>query len=120
MTLKGAWVNITASKESCQKRLYIKYIKLPEVNVTAKSDHTGYSTPDKTIDLDKKDPSGKKYPGLFQMIYVEFGEKAFTAIGFGTHGKVFLRLAQNLKLMLWELLCTYFRRIQSYIYQLFH
>ena len=77
------------SKSDSANRQGIKYIKLNEVKVTAKSDRTGYSAPDKTIDLDKKDPSGKKYSSLFQLIYDEFGEKAFTATGFGTHGKVF-------------------------------
>jgi hypothetical protein len=70
-------------------RLIIKYIKIPEVKITAKSDRTGYSAPDKMIDLNKKDPTGKKYSGLFQMIYEEFGEKAFSVIGFGTHEKVY-------------------------------
>jgi hypothetical protein len=70
-------------------RLDIKYINLPEVKVTAKSDRTGYSAPDITINLDKSDPTGKKYNSLFQMIYEEFGEKAFTAIGFATHGKIY-------------------------------
>ncbi len=69
-------------------RLDIKYIKIPEVTITAKSDRTGYSAPDKMIDLDKKDPTGKKYSGLFQMIYEEFGEKAFTISGFGSRGKI--------------------------------
>jgi hypothetical protein len=68
---------------------YKKYINIPEVKITAKSDHTGYSAPDKMIDLEKKDPTGKKYSSLFQMIYEEFGEKAFTATGFGTHGKTY-------------------------------
>jgi hypothetical protein len=67
----------------------IKYIKIPEVKVVAKSNRSGYSSPDVTIDLNKKDPTGKKYFSLFQMIYAEFGEKAFTATGFGTHGKTF-------------------------------
>jgi hypothetical protein len=70
-------------------RQNIKYINIPEVKITAKSDRTGYSAPDKTIDLNKKDPTGKKYSSVFEMIYEEFGEKAFTATGFGTHGKVF-------------------------------
>ena len=70
-------------------RQTIKYIKLPEVKVTAKSDRTGYSAPDKMIDLDKKDPTGKKYSGLFQMINEEFGQKAFTVTGYGTQGKVY-------------------------------
>jgi len=69
-------------------KLDIKYIKLNEVKVTAKADRTGYSAPDKTIDLVKKDPTGKKYNSIFQMIYEEFGEKAFTATGFGTSKKV--------------------------------
>ena len=67
----------------------IKYINLREVKVTAKSDRTGYSAPDKTIDLNKKDPTGKNYSGLFQLIYEEFGEKAFAVNGFGTHGSVY-------------------------------
>ncbi len=66
----------------------IKYINLPEVKISAKSDRSGYSAPDITINLDKKDPTGKKYSSLFQLIYEEFGEKAFTATGFGTHGKI--------------------------------
>lgn len=64
-----------------------KTINLAEVKITAKADRTGYSSPDAEIDLNKKDPTGKKYNSLFQMIYEEFGEKAFTATGFGTHGK---------------------------------
>jgi hypothetical protein len=67
----------------------IKYINLPEVKVTAKSDRTGYSAPEITIDLDKKDPTGKKYTSLFQLIYSEFGEKAFTATGFDTQRKIY-------------------------------
>jgi hypothetical protein len=63
----------------------IKYNYIPEVSVRAKS-HPWYSKPDVMINLDKKDPTGKKYQNLFQMIYEEFGEKAFTAIGFGTAG----------------------------------
>jgi hypothetical protein len=63
----------------------IKYKYLPEVTVKAKS-HPWYSKPDITINLDKKDPTGKKYNSIFQMIYEEFGEKAFTAIGFGASG----------------------------------
>ncbi|MGD0756289.1 MAG: hypothetical protein ABR927_14650 [Bacteroidales bacterium] len=63
----------------------IKYNYLPEVSVRAKS-HPWYSKPDVMINLDKKDPTGKKYQNLFQMIYEEFGEKAFTAIGFGAAG----------------------------------
>jgi hypothetical protein len=63
----------------------IKYKYLPEVMVKAKS-HPRYSKPDVTINLEKKDPTGKKYQNLFQMIYEEFGEKAFTAIGFGASG----------------------------------
>jgi len=67
----------------------IKYINLPEVKITAKSDRSGYSAPEITIDLDKNDPTGKKYSSLFQMIYEEFGEKAFTATGYGTHGRMY-------------------------------
>ncbi len=63
----------------------IKYNYIPEVSVRAKS-HPWYSKPDVMINLDKKDPTGKKYQNLFQMIYEEFGEKAFTAIGFGASG----------------------------------
>jgi hypothetical protein len=70
-------------------RLDIKYINLPEVKVTAKSDRSGYSAPDKTIDLDKKDPTGEKYSSLFQMIYKEFGEKAFIATGLDARGKTY-------------------------------
>jgi hypothetical protein len=66
---------------------YKKYISIPEVTITAKSDHTGYSAPTKMIDLEKKDPTGKKYSNLFQMIYKEFGEKAFTATGYEAKGK---------------------------------
>ena len=71
------------------EKLFGKYIKIPEVKITAKADHSGYSAPDKTIDLYKKDPTGKKYSSLFQMIYEEFGEKAFTATGYGTRKKVY-------------------------------
>ena len=67
----------------------IKYINLPEVTIKAKSDRSGYSSPDITINLNKEDPTGKKYSSLFQMIYKEFGEKAFTVTGFGTHGHVY-------------------------------
>jgi hypothetical protein len=70
-------------------RLDIKYIKIPEVTIKAKSDRTGYSAPDITINLDKKDPTGKKYNSLFQMIYEEFGEKAFTAKGFNAKGNIY-------------------------------
>ena len=63
----------------------IKYNYLPEVTVKAKS-HPRYSKPDVMINLDKKDPTGKKYQNLFQMIYAEFGEKAFTAKGFTASG----------------------------------
>ena len=63
----------------------IKYNYIPEVSVRAKS-HPWYSKPDITNNLDKKDPTGKKYSSLFQMIYEEFGEKAFTAIGPWTSG----------------------------------
>jgi hypothetical protein len=70
-------------------RLIIKYIKIPEVKITAKSDRSGYSSPDKIINLDKKDPTGKKYLSLFQMIYNEFGEKAFTATGYPAHGEIY-------------------------------
>ena len=65
----------------------IKYIKLGEVTVTAKS-HPWYSKPDVTINLEKKDPTGKKYNSIMQMIYAEFGEKAFTATGYDTKGKM--------------------------------
>jgi len=64
-----------------------KYINLPEVKVISRSDRSGYSSPDISINLEKKDPTGEKYSSLFQMIYEEFGEKAFTATGFGTKGK---------------------------------
>jgi hypothetical protein len=57
--------------------------------VTAKADRSGYSAPDKMLDLDKKDPTGKKYSSLFQLRYQEFGEKAFTATGYSTEGKVY-------------------------------
>jgi hypothetical protein len=68
---------------------YRKYISIPEVKITAKSDRTGYSAPDKMIDLEKKDPTGKKYSSLFQMIYKEFGEKAFTASGYPARGEIY-------------------------------
>jgi hypothetical protein len=67
----------------------IKYINLPEVKITAKPDRSGYSAPEITINLDEKDPTGKKYSSLFHLIYEEFGEKAFTATGFATHGKIY-------------------------------
>ncbi len=70
-------------------RLVTKYIKIPEVTIIAKSDRTGYSVPDKMIDLEKKDPTGKKYSSLLQMIYKEFGEKAFTASGYPARGKIY-------------------------------
>ena len=63
----------------------IKYINLPEVTIKAKS-HNPSSAPDVVINLNKKDPTGKKYSSLFQLIYEEFGEKAFTATGYGTKG----------------------------------
>ena len=66
----------------------IKYINLPEVTIKAKI-RAAYSKPDVTVNLDKKDPTGKKYNSLFQMIYEEFGEKAFTATGWGTSGKAY-------------------------------
>ncbi|MGD0755142.1 MAG: hypothetical protein ABR927_08795 [Bacteroidales bacterium] len=59
-------------------------INIPEVIIKAKS-HPWNSKPDITINLDKKDPTGEKYSSLFQMIYEEFGEKAFTAVGYGTY-----------------------------------
>ena len=65
-----------------------KYIKIPEVKITAKLGHTGYSNPTKTVNLVKTDPTGQKYSSLFQMINDEFGEKAFTATGYGTHSQV--------------------------------
>ena len=67
---------------------YKKYINLAEVKIKAKS-KPWYSTPDVTINLDKKDPTGKKYNSLFQMIYEEFGEKAFTAKGFNAKGNIY-------------------------------
>jgi hypothetical protein len=67
---------------------YKKYINLAEVKIKAKS-KPWYSTPDVTINLDKKDPTGKKYNSLFQMIYEEFGEKAFTAKGFNAKGNMY-------------------------------
>jgi hypothetical protein len=66
----------------------IKYINLPEVTIKAKS-HPLYSKPDIMINLDKKDVTGKKYSSLFQMISEEFGEKAFTAIGFAARGNAY-------------------------------
>ncbi len=66
----------------------IKIHKLPEVIVKARRNRF-YFKPDVTINLDKKDPTGKKYYSLFQMIYAEFGEKAFSATGFATHGKAY-------------------------------
>jgi hypothetical protein len=77
------------SKSDSLGSLNIKYHNLPEVKVTAKSDRTGYTSPTKTVNLEKGDPTGKKYASLFQMIYAEFGEKAFTADGFGTEKTVF-------------------------------
>jgi hypothetical protein len=82
-------LNNKFSETDSTNSLAIKYRKLPEVTVTAKSDRSGYSAPDKTIDLDKNDPTGKKYLSLFQMIYAELGEKAFKATGFATKGKTF-------------------------------
>ena len=67
---------------------YRKYINLAEVKIKAKS-KPWYSTPDVTINLDKKDPTGKKYNSLFQLIYEEFGEKAFTAKGFNAKGNIY-------------------------------
>ncbi|HEX2968608.1 MAG TPA: hypothetical protein VHO46_05845, partial [Bacteroidales bacterium] len=66
----------------------IKYINLPEVRIKAKSNYS-YSTPNIELDLGKKDPTGKKYNNLFQMIYEEFGEKAFTGIGFNAKGHMY-------------------------------
>lgn len=66
----------------------IKYINLPEVKIRARS-HYSYSTPDVVIDLNKKDPSGKKYSSVFELIYEEFGEKAFTAQGFNAKGNIY-------------------------------
>ncbi len=80
--------NIFNKIDSAEKQ-NMKYINLPEVKVTAKSDRTGYSAPEITIDLEKKDPTGKKYTSLFQLIYAEFGEKAFTATGFDTQRKIY-------------------------------
>lgn len=68
--------------------LNIKYIKIPEVIIKVKS-RIWYSTPHIMIDLDKKDPTGERYSSLFQMITEEFGEKAFTGLGFDTGGKTF-------------------------------
>jgi hypothetical protein len=68
---------------------YKKYINLAEVKIKAKS-KPWYSTPDITINLDKKDPTGKKYNSLFQLIYEEFGEKAFTAKGFNAKGNMYV------------------------------
>ncbi len=59
------------------------------MKIQARKDRTGYSTPEVTIDLNKADQTGKKYASLFQIIYGEFGEKAFTAVGFDTKGKAF-------------------------------
>ena len=67
---------------------YKKYINLAEVKIKAKS-KPWYSAPDVTINLDKKDPTGKKYNNLFQLIYEEFGEKAFTAKGFNAKGNIY-------------------------------
>lgn len=66
----------------------IKYINLPEVRIKARLNPTIF-TPDVEIDLNKTDPTGKRYSSLFQMIHQEFGEKAFTATGYGTNGKMF-------------------------------
>lgn len=66
----------------------IKYINLPEVRIKARLNPTIF-TPDVEIDLNKTDPTGKRYSNLFQMIHQEFGEKAFTATGYGTNGKMY-------------------------------
>lgn len=55
-----------------------KDILLKEVTVTAKRPPFYYSKPDITINLDDKDPTGKKYRSVSDMIRQEFGEKAFT------------------------------------------
>jgi hypothetical protein len=53
-----------------------KYIPIPEVVVKARL-RPWYSKPDKVINLEKIDPTGKKYVSLLQMIEEQFGEKAF-------------------------------------------
>lgn len=55
----------------------IKYILIPEIVVKARS-RIWYSKPDIAVNLEKKDPTGKKYNSLFQMITEEFGDKAFS------------------------------------------
>ncbi len=65
-------------------------INIPEVRIKGKY-HPWDLEADITVNLDKKDPTGEKYSSLFQMIYAEFGEKAFTAVGFGTFRRSFPR-----------------------------
>lgn len=65
-----------AEKDSANQS-NIKYIMIPEVIIKARS-RPWYSKPDIAINLEKIDPTGKKYSSLFQMISGEFGEKAFT------------------------------------------
>lgn len=54
-----------------------KYIMLKEVIVKARRSRVPDSKPDKTVNLAKTDPTGKKYGSLMQMIREEFGDKAF-------------------------------------------
>jgi len=63
-------------------------INIPEVTIRGKY-HPWDTEADITVNLDKKDPTGEKYTSLFQMIYEEFGEKAFTAVGYGTYKRSF-------------------------------
>ena len=65
-----------SQKDSISERPENYYL-IPEITVKAKT-WLYYSKPDVTVDLDKTDPTGKKYNSLFQMIAEEFGEKAFT------------------------------------------
>jgi hypothetical protein len=55
-----------------------KDILLKEVEVTAKKLPSYSLNPDITINLDDRDPTGKKYSNVMDMIRKEFGQKAFT------------------------------------------
>jgi hypothetical protein len=55
---------------------FLKRLTLPEVTVTAKKPRRDLM-PNKVVDLNKADPTGKKYSSLMQMISDQFGEKAF-------------------------------------------
>jgi hypothetical protein len=54
----------------------LKRYAIPEIVVKAKN-RPFYSKPDKIVNLDKTDPTGKKYRSLMGMIAAEFGDKAF-------------------------------------------